>query len=111
MSAEPTENPEPRTTILVVADEPALRTLLVRALRNAGYATLEATDGLNALEVLETQRVSLVLLDSTMPRLDGPSTIVELRSREASRTLPVILVTAHASVKERLVGLGSGADD
>lgn len=107
-SATPTEVLDP---ILVVDDEPAVRRLFARALRAAGYQTLEAADGQAALEVLEQRRVALVLSDSTMPRLDGPGLIRVLRERESTRTLPIILITARASVEDRVSGLQLGADD
>ncbi len=97
--------------ILVVDDEPAVRGLFVRALRDAGYETLEAADGVEALELLEGQTVALILLDSTMPRLDGAGVIRAVREREATRTLPVILVTAKADLEDRVRGLEAGADD
>lgn len=102
---------DPLDPILVVDDEPAVRALFVRALRAAGYQTLEAADGQAALEVLEQRRVALVLSDSTMPRLDGPGLIRVLRERESTRTLPIILITARASVEDRVSGLQLGADD
>jgi EAL domain-containing protein (putative c-di-GMP-specific phosphodiesterase class I)/CheY-like chemotaxis protein len=98
-------------TVLVVDDEPAVRTLFARALRDAGYDTLEATDGIAALELLERHSVALILLDSTMPRLDGVGVIRAVREREATRTLPVILVTAKADLEDRVRGLEAGADD
>jgi EAL domain-containing protein (putative c-di-GMP-specific phosphodiesterase class I)/DNA-binding NarL/FixJ family response regulator len=97
--------------ILVVDDEPAVRALFVRALRDAGYDTLEAPDGVEALGVLERHSVALVLLDSTMPRLDGAGVIRTVRKREATRTLPIILVTAKADLDDRVEGLEAGADD
>lgn len=102
---------DPLDPILVVDDEPAVRRLFARALRAAGYQALEAADGQAALEVLEQRRVALVLSDSTMPRLDGPGLIRILRERESTRTLPIILITARASVEDRVSGLELGADD
>ena len=101
----------PGELILVVDDEPAVRALHARVLRSAGYATLEAADGQEALEILEQHRPALILLDSTMPRLDGPGLIRLLRDREATRTLPIILITARTSVEDRVSGLQGGADD
>jgi len=98
-------------TVLVVDDEPAVRTLFARVLRDAGYDTLEASDGIEALELLEGRTVALILLDSTMPRLDGVGVIRAVREREATRTLPVILVTAKADLEDRVRGLEAGADD
>jgi len=97
--------------ILIVDDEPALRGLFKRTLRDAGYESLEAADGVEALEILERHSVALVLLDSTMPRLDGMGVIRAIREREATRTLPVILVTAKSDLGDRVDGLDAGADD
>jgi EAL domain-containing protein (putative c-di-GMP-specific phosphodiesterase class I)/DNA-binding response OmpR family regulator len=103
---------EPFTgSVLVVDDEPAVRALFARALRDAGCDTLEAADGIEALELLERQPVALILLDSTMPRLDGAGVIRAVREREATRSLPVILVTAKADLEDRVEGLEAGADD
>ncbi len=98
-------------TVLVVDDEPAVRTLYSRALRDAGFATLEAVDGIEAVEIVERHPVSLLLLDSTMPRLDGPGVIRAVRDRPETSTLPIILVTANAGLEDRVQGLAAGADD
>ncbi len=98
-------------TILVVDDEPAVRSLFSRVLRDAGFATLEASDGLEAVEILERAPVDLVLLDSTMPRLDGIGAIRRIRLRPEMQTLPIILVTAKAELEDRVRGLAEGADD
>ncbi len=102
---------QPTGAILVVDDEASVRTLFARALRDAGYAVLEAADGVEAIELLDGHEVALVLLDSTMPRLDGLGVIRELRKRPATRTLPIILVTARAELEDRVLGLAAGADD
>ncbi|MEX2245105.1 MAG: EAL domain-containing protein [Dehalococcoidia bacterium] len=102
---------QPTGTILVVDDEASVRALFARTLRDAGYAVLEATDGIEAIELLDSHGVALVLLDSTMPRLGGLGVIRELRRRPATRTLPIILVTAKAELEDRVLGLAAGADD
>lgn len=100
-----------RSIILVVDDEPAIRALFSRVLHDAGFVTLEAADGLEAVDILERHVVDLVLLDSTMPRLDGAGVIRAIRARSETRTLPIILVTAKAALEDRVRGLGTGADD
>ncbi len=101
----------PVDPILVVDDDRAVRTLFVRVLKRAGYATCEAADGAAALEVLEQHPVALILLDSNMPRMDGPGVIRAVRERPATRTLPIILVTGKADLEDRVRGLEAGADD
>ena len=94
-----------RGTVLVVDDAArGARALRAGALRDAGYDTLEAADGVEALEAARAPGVALVLLDSTMPRLDGAGVIRAVREREATRTLPVILVTAKADLDDRVAG-------
>jgi len=97
--------------VLVVDDELAVRRLSVRALRDAGYETLEAADGLAAPELLERTPVALLLLDATMPRLDGAGVIRAVCANERTATLPIILVTAKADLEDRVRGLEAGADD
>jgi EAL domain-containing protein (putative c-di-GMP-specific phosphodiesterase class I)/FixJ family two-component response regulator len=98
-------------TILVVDDETRVRALLTIALRAAGFATLEAADGIDALAIIERQPVSLVLVDNVMPGLSGPALIARLRERWDTRHLPIILVTVLAGVEDRVAGLSGGADD
>ena len=97
--------------VLIVDDDPAVRSLFARALRDAGYDTLEAVDGVEALALIERQPVGLVVLDSAMPRLDGAGVIRAVREREATRTLPVLLITGGGDENSLISGLESGADD
>lgn len=97
--------------VLVVDDDPTVRSLFARALRDAGYDTLEAVDGVEALALIERQPVGLVVLDSAMPRLDGAGVIRAVREHEATRTLPVLLITGAGDENSLISGLGSGADD
>ncbi len=97
--------------VLVVDDEDAVRSLFARALRDAGYDTREAADGVEALDLLERERVALIVLDSTMPRLDGAGVVRAVRERAATRTLPVILITGSGDENSVITGLEAGADD
>jgi DNA-binding response OmpR family regulator len=95
-------------TILVVDDEPTIREVVVRYLRRDGYATLEASNGDRARELVEAENPSLVVLDVMLPGMDGLSLCRWIRSRSM---LPVILLTARGDEVERIVGLELGADD
>jgi two-component system response regulator MprA len=99
----------PRTRVLVVDDEPALRDALESSLAFEGYEVITASDGLEALEVIEAQRPDLVLLDIMMPRLDGLTAVRRLRGR--GDNVPVLMLTARDAVGDRVTGLDVGADD
>jgi two-component system response regulator MprA len=95
--------------ILVVDDEPAVRSALERALRSQGYGVSTAVDGRDGLDRLQAEPPDLVVLDILMPRLDGIETCRELRA-SGDRT-PVLMLTARDAVGDRVEGLDAGADD
>jgi DNA-binding response OmpR family regulator len=95
-------------TILVVDDEPDLRLALRTVLERAGYRVSEAVDGRDALRVFHRMPASLVVLDVSMPELDGWQVVSRLR--EIS-DVPVLMLTASGAEAERVRGLRSGADD
>ncbi|MGW2331193.1 response regulator transcription factor [Streptomyces sp. NPDC001700] len=95
--------------ILVVDDEPSVREAIGRALRSEGYEVDTAGDGLAALRRIDEEPPDLVLLDVTMPGLDGLA--VARRVRASGRTVPIMMVTGRDSVGDRIVGLDNGADD
>jgi len=95
-------------TVLVVDDEPIVRSVVVRYLEREGYETLEAGDGETARELLERENPSLVVLDLMLPGMDGLSLCRWIRSRG---NLPVIMLTALGEEADRIVGLEVGADD
>jgi CheY-like chemotaxis protein len=80
-------------TILVVDDEPDVVTYLSTVLRDAGYATLEAANGEEAMEQIRKGRPDLITLDITMPEMTGVKTYRQLKADEALRKIPVIIVT------------------
>jgi DNA-binding response OmpR family regulator len=94
--------------ILVVDDEPVVRDVVVRYLRRDGYATLEAANGDDARELIETRNPALVVLDVMLPGTDGLELCRWIRARSS---LPVILLTARTDESDRIVGLELGADD
>ena len=95
--------------LLVVDDDPALSRTLRRALTVEGYAVDCASDGLEALECLGEAAYDAVVLDVSMPKLDGLAVCRRLRERR-DRT-PVLMLTARDEVRDRVSGLDAGADD
>jgi two-component system response regulator MprA len=97
---------EPR--ILVVDDDPAVLSAVVRGLRIEGYRPLAAEDGASALALARSEAPALAILDRMLPDLDGLTLCRELR---AMRDLPILMLTARDGVLDRVAGLDSGADD
>jgi two-component system response regulator MprA len=95
--------------VLVVDDEPALRSSLERALRQAGYDVGLAADGREALRAVAAEPPDAVVLDVVMPGIDGIEATRRLRA-DGNRT-PVLLLTARQEVADRVSGLDAGADD
>ena len=95
--------------ILVVDDEPAVRTALDRALRVAGYEVALAGDGASALDALDGFAADAVVLDVAMPGIDGLE--VCRRLRDTGDRTPVLMLTARDAVGDRVAGLEAGADD
>ena len=95
--------------ILVVDDEPAVRSSVQRALQLKGYEVATASDGEEALSAVEDQRPDAIVLDVMMPHVDGLE--VARRLRAAGVTTPILMLTARARVADRVAGLDAGADD
>lgn len=105
---------DPSTTrtparILVVDDDRAIRDSLERLMQLEGHEVRCAPDGAAALEAVRTDTVDLVLLDLTMPGVDGLTVCRVLRA-EGDRT-PVLMLTARTDTSDRVAGLDAGADD
>ena len=94
--------------VLVVDDEPHIRTILRGYLEAAGFAVTEAADGESAVQAVRKTPPDLVLLDIVLPGIDGLEALRQLRTFS---DVYVILVTARAEEVDKLVGLGVGADD
>jgi DNA-binding response OmpR family regulator len=103
-------DPENRGTVLVVEDEPTIAEVVSRYLERAGYLTLVASDGQEALATAAARWPDLVVLDLMLPRIDGLEVMRRLRERDRGR-LPIILLTAKGEESDRIVGLRLGADD
>ena len=95
--------------ILLVEDNELNRDMLSRRLARHGYVVVMAVDGRQALAMARTERPDLVLMDMSLPVLDGWEATRRLRADPASRHLPVIALTAHAMAGEQ--ALAAGCDD
>lgn len=93
--------------VLVVEDDAALRDVLARALREEDFAVSTASDGHGALRVLEEPDV--VILDVGLPDSDGRDVCAALRAR--GMTAPVLFLSAHSALEDRLSGFSAGGDD
>jgi DNA-binding response OmpR family regulator len=94
--------------ILVVDDERALRHLLRTYLTKEGFEVVEAANGEQALDLLKSGNVDLVLVDVMLPQVDGFEVVRRIRVRSA---VPIVLLTARGEETHRVTGLELGADD
>lgn len=95
--------------ILVVEDDKNLKKLIVTYLRKNNYNTFEASDGNEALDLIDKQYIDLVISDIMMPKMDGYELLSELRS--AKYDLPIMLITAKSDISDKKKGFILGADD
>jgi DNA-binding response OmpR family regulator len=94
--------------ILVVEDEPSIAEIVGLYLDRAGYEVVIATDGADAIEVLEQREPELMVLDLMLPKVDGLEITRWVRERG---DMPIIMLTARGSETDRIAGLEMGADD
>lgn len=97
-----------KTTIVTADDDPQLLRLVARNLQFEDYEVLTASDGQQALELIEAHKPDLVLLDVMMPKMDGYAVCQQVRTFSA---VPIIMVTARGQDQEKVRGLDLGADD
>lgn len=99
------------SSILIVDDDPQVASLLVRLLSREGYAVQVAYDGLQALELIAQVPPDLVLLDITMPLLDGFEVCRRIKADQRTALIPVTMLTALDAREHRTLGIEAGADD
>jgi DNA-binding response OmpR family regulator len=97
--------------ILIVDDDPTTCALTTTLLEREGYRTRSCTSGREALELVATLPVSLMLLDVVMPGMDGFEVCTKLRATDAGKRLPIILLTGRNDVDTRLEGMQSGVSE
>lgn len=97
-------------SVLVVEDDPKIRTLVKIYLTNEGYEVLEADNGITAMEMIEKYDPCILILDLMLPGKSGEEVCTWLRN-DLESMMPVIMLTAKASEKSRIEGFKLGADD
>lgn len=100
-----------RPQILVVDDEPDILDVVRYNLEKADFEVLAALDGERALEIARSERPALVVLDLMLPGLEGEEVCRLLKQDEATRPIPILMLTAKGQEVDRIVGLELGADD
>ena len=95
--------------ILVVDDDQHISDLLGSFLKNEGYEVVLATDGNEALDLVETENPQVIILDIKLPGLNGIEVCKRLKEKEETRSIPVIVITGYGDNK--LEALDAGADD
>lgn len=97
--------------VLLVEDNEMNREMLTRRLRRKGFVVLEASDARTALAIARSQPVGVVLMDMSLPEIDGWTATRMLKADDATRAIPVMALTAHAMVQDREDALAAGCDE
>ena len=98
-------------TILVVEDNEMNRDMLTRRLERKGFNILTAVDGAGGIALAEAEQPDLVLMDMSLPVIDGWEATRRLKANPATQAIPVIALTAHAMDGDRERALASGCDE
>ena len=97
--------------ILIADDEPNQLELMSFNLTNAGYSIIKATNGKEAIELIENHSPDLIILDWMMPKMSGIDVCRTLRSRSETKQIPIIILSARSEDSDKSLGLDTGADD
>ena len=95
--------------VLTVDDSKTMRDMVAYTLRSAGFKVSEAEDGQNALQVLRSVSVDLVITDLNMPKMDGVGLIRALRADAKHRTVPILMLTTESDPAKKNEGRTAGA--
>jgi two-component system, cell cycle response regulator DivK len=99
------------TKVLIVEDNEMNRDMLARRLVRKGYEIAVALDGNQGLEIALSIRPDLILMDMTLPGMDGTEVTRQLKADPSSSHIPIIALTAHAMPEDREIALEAGFDD
>lgn len=97
--------------IVVIEDDPHIMHLITRTLQHSGYEVVTATDGSEGLRKVKEASPHLVVLDISLPGLDGYQVCHYLRNQPETATLPILMVTAMSRPSDQRRGFATGADD
>lgn len=97
--------------ILLVEDHDVIRNMIAERLRFRGYEVVDARDGVDIVAVAERTRPDLVIMDLSLPDVDGWEATRRLKGSSATGHIPVIALTAHAMTDDRARALAAGSDD
>ncbi len=97
--------------ILLVEDNDVNREMLKRRLTRRGYDVLEAINGQEAITKTQTDKPSIILMDMSLPVMDGWEATTRLKADNATRMIPIVGLTAHAMIEDKQKALKAGCDD
>ena len=97
--------------ILIVDDNEDSRDLVMKALGQSGYVIVQAVDGEEALAKAFSERPDLILMDRSLPKIDGLEVTRRLKQEEAFKSVPIVAITAHAMRGDKEKAFAAGCDD
>jgi CheY-like chemotaxis protein len=97
--------------ILLVEDNDANREMMKRRLNRLGFEVIEAVDGQEAINKAQSDKPAVILMDMSLPVIDGWEATTRLKADDATRMIPIIGLTAHAMIEDRQKALQAGCDD
>jgi two-component system, chemotaxis family, chemotaxis protein CheY len=95
--------------VLTIDDSKTIRDMLMLTLAEAGFEVLQAVDGQDGLDVLEKEKVDVVITDINMPRMDGYGVIRHLRSSSAHKSMPILVLTTESEAEKKNLARAAGA--
>lgn len=97
--------------ILVVEDDPIIRSNICDMLELEGYKTLQAANGDEALLIIKSKKINLIISDWMMPKMDGVNLLTNLKKSKLTNSIPFIILTAKSMNEDKITALELGADD
>lgn len=97
-----------KSTVLVVDDDREIAYAIQKLLKNEGFDAVCAYNGIEAMEMLTSQKIDLIVMDVMMPKLDGISATIKIREKQ---NIPIIILSAKSEDSDKILGLQIGADD